>query len=248
MCTQELLTPQEYLQKNRTYLWGPTNTITLYYPGAWQDYGPLDLVLGWHRTRDAQTPVVAIYVDYACTRGMVLQFAKAIESRYRTSIDDASELKPEVFGKKNIRDFYHKDMKPKKVDQWIDAQVDEDPFFGTRVFYSSINLTLIYLKTDAIETYQILQNQKIFPNIIVLQDHGLGGQWTRFCGDSMLYNVSKVKPTLLYVHREPWPNYKPVSKYHIDKGQMHQFERRLYLSESVDWLSSGYKPDSILPC
>ena len=67
-------------------------------------------------------------------------------------------------------------------------------------------------------------------DIVVTQDHGLGGCWTSFCNDSILEKIAvdyKMLPKIILSGGEAWNGYMKVSDY-FGKFGMHQAERTLF--------------------
>jgi hypothetical protein len=216
--------PKELLISKEGRAFSPDGIATIYYPGGHFDYGPLDLLLNAY-----PSAVVAIYADYWVEFDDLEKFIKSIRRRYETGRQVVvTELTPKDFGAKNIDAFYPK--------CWTDQQVqhyreENQTQLGFRYYFPEINLTLLYLKADAMQVYKSLQKVNIYPDIVVLQDHGYGGGWVDFGGESLLYKAAKSKPKYLYVaeNTTAWPGYSQISDSHLDEGQMHHFLRSLYL-------------------
>ena len=71
---------------------------------------------------------------------------------------------------------------------------------------------LLFMRTEALGTYTLLNRFLSAPHVVVLQDHGLGCFWTPFGGNSIFYRDAQITgrlPQYLYVdaHTEVWPNY-----------------------------------------
>ena len=89
---------------------------------------------------------------------------------------------------------------------------------------------IVYLGTEAIQTYHILINScQIKPDLIILQDHGFGGNWGGqtfgYSEDqkAKLYGISKVSaslPDYLLVGENtvPWPEYNPITDFEGSHG------------------------------
>lgn len=214
--------PKEYLLSNEGRAFSPDGIATIYYPGGFLDYSPLDLLLG--RTSSA---VVAIYADYfTAFDDEFANFLKSIRRRYYADYPIETELTPKDFNAKHIKDFYPNDW----TDELRRSNRGESQYqLGFRYYYPKINFTLIYLKADAVKVYTSLQKVNIYPDVVVLQDHG--GIWTEFGGDSSLYKAAKRKPKYLYVARNTtvWPGYTKISDASLDEGQTPHFLRSLYI-------------------
>jgi hypothetical protein len=73
-------------------------------------------------------------------------------------------------------------------------------------------LFLVFLHTEAIKTYSLLNQFWGSAHAVVIQDHGNGNFWTKFGGESKLYscasNDNKL-PEFIYLdsNTDCWPNY-----------------------------------------
>ncbi len=96
-------------------------------------------------------------------------------------------------------------------------------------------LALLVIGGEAVATYDALfcQVGSVAPYAVLLQDHGFGGNWTRFGGpDSPLFQLAAAHglPEWTFIGdtsgTAPWPSYHVVSG--PDQGGMHNVPRRLY--------------------
>jgi len=225
-----MTSPGEYL--SNPIHWGLRGGPTLFYGACGMDYGPLDLFLSPHQHLDQMT---AIYVDNALPIDELRRFIKAIARRYASASHNIREtqLSPESLGLKHA-DFFPKlndAQYPEGYAQFFEEF--EKDFFGYRFHFQDIGLTLIYLKTEVIQTFRIFQKKlKIYPDLLVLHEHN----WFNFpfAGDSLMYRSARVKPRFIYVadNTQPWPGYTKVSEPFIDEGQQHPVPRTLYLENT----------------
>ena len=97
-------------------------------------------------------------------------------------------------------------------------------------------LSFFYFFTEAIQTYLNLWGLNgRAPLAVVVQNHGLGGLWTRLDGDCLLYAAAKRLPKYLYVGdigSEPWPGYRRVSKEGINRNSQYRSRRALFRAEA----------------
>lgn len=237
------MSPIKYLHQAGLVRWGsPIESACLYYPGSYTDTGPLDLILK-SRSMDGQAPfdssVTAIYVDINLTLDLMEQLIARIKRRYLLNTALVDDLSPVDFGS-----FKYADFLPDENDSFYAAApnyareyvVENHSFFGVRAFFPEIQLNLIYLKAEGVQAYRTLQRAKIYPNIVVLQDHGPWGfQFASFYGDCLLYKAAKVLPRYLYLANEgdPWPGFERVSDSYCDEGQEHHYERYLAIRKLV---------------
>jgi len=93
-------------------------------------------------------------------------------------------------------------------------------------------LAILVVGGDGIATYDALfcQAHSTPPAYaIVLQDHGFGGNWTHFGGDSLLWQLAAARPPpwlLVADNTQAWPAYERVSS--PDTGGMHGNARALF--------------------
>jgi hypothetical protein len=91
-----------------------------------------------------------------------------------------------------------------------------------------------FFGTDAIKTFELLLKTEGPPTFLVLQDHGDGGNWTRFGRGGELEQLATslgLFPKFLFVadNTEAWEGYEQVTEYVVYGGQMHTHARALYL-------------------
>ena len=235
--------PIEYLYAAGNRRWGnPIATACLYYPGAYTDTGPLDLILRSRSPYGVQpfdSAATAIYVDININADGIENLINRIKRLYSTHTALVEEISPSDIGSFQYEDFLPNpnDHFYESVPDYADEYILEDrDFFGAKIFFPEIQLNLVYLKTEAIQTYRMLQKVKIYPNIVVLQDHGPWGfQYATFYGESLLYKAVKKLPHYLYLPNEgdPWPGFERVSDAYRDEGQEHHYERYLAVHKSM---------------
>lgn len=229
--------PIEYLQKSTVSRWGnPAEAPCLYYPGAYRDTGPLDLILR-SRSIDGQAPfdsfATAIYVDINIALDEIERLITRVQRLYSTNVVLVNDLTPADFGPFTYADFLpnaNDDFYASVPDYAREYALAEHDFFGVRAFFPKIQFNLIYLRAEGVQAYRALQRAKIHPNIVVLQDHGPWGfQFASFYGECLLYKAAKTLPQYLYIANEgdPWPGFERVSDSHCDEGQEHHYERYL---------------------
>lgn len=210
------------------FLAGNGNMVTLFYPGAFKDWSPLDVF--------ATTCNRFILIDYYISKAVARQFLLDLPWFVNGSIQ---ELGPDDFGVANWQAFWQEGPKKRyRMDGGM-MSPDSDPFvLKAQLHNPSGNLSEVYyFGTEAIKTFEVLCDFGMKPGVIVCQDHGLfSGQWTDFSGFSLLYAAAvrhNALPKYLYLDTSqrpsPWPGYeKQVSQPQIDYGQMHKFPRALF--------------------
>lgn len=197
-----------------------TSGEILYYPGAGTDYGPLIRFSGPTEVK------TVIYADYGMEKEPVIQFLSSIPG---WSVGPMSDLQPLDLGLvASWEQFWPVNPKSRKFANPASA-------FGLRAKLvrqqDGVSVDFIYLATEAVQTYANLLLAGLRPTIMVLQDHGFGGNWTQFGGNAELFKHAKgALPRYLLVgqNTEVWPGYAPVSGGRVDAGQMHAFERVIF--------------------
>ena len=72
-------------------------------------------------------------------------------------------------------------------------------------------------------------------DVLVTQDHGLGGCWTSFCNDSKLEELAvdhKMLPKMILSGDEAWRNYEAASDW-FGKFGMHEGNRKLFTIQII---------------
>lgn len=92
----------------------------------------------------------------------------------------------------------------------------------------------VFLGTEGIGTYGVLVRAGWRPNFVVLQDHGLGGNWNSFGAGGLLEASARqlaALPELLLVaeNTRPWEGYTQISDGCAYPGQLHTHRRAVFL-------------------
>jgi len=178
---------------------------TIFYPGAGFDLSPLQL-FGTYGD-----PAQVYLVDY-----FIYHSETPIRQRIYNVGENITELYPSHFNRNNWSEFwsddenffnenFHHPNHAWGIQAIINNQQDESKKFN-----------FIYLGTEGIKTASILLDNHIYPDVLVLEDHGI----PRFSGaQSLLYKeMSKHLP--LYILMDPlgaggteiWPGYEQVTE------------------------------------
>lgn len=230
---EELLHPYQYFANELNSIGNPVGVATMYYPGAGLDWESINVVLSALNNSNRRPSLLqVIYVDYdpSIKQGDVTAFAeRTLRMELGLEVSDRQDLNFADFKERSAESFFP--TAKEAVPACLECSGDQD-FFGMRWLYRDARLSFTYLKTEAIFTYKILLKNKVFPDLVVLQDHGWGGGWTPFSGpESLLLAASKRHmPKYLYVasNGKPWPDYLKVSSAYAGRGQMHDHDRTLY--------------------
>ena len=218
----------EYIKAN------PNSFKTVYYPGAGQDFTAFHL-FGKYATTEK-----IFYIDYLNDEPIL-----SIKSTLKNRGKDTQILSPSYFGCRFWNQFW-----PSRRDSWFNGAdwfnnnlINEENSWGLKTTFSRKSNTnksfdFYYLSTEGIKTMDILLKKNICPDVLVLQDHGYGGNWSYF-GDntSPLYEVMKdYLPEYLLVDPKGntvvWPGYEQVTQpfYNNVEGpsSMYNCERALF--------------------
>lgn len=198
----------EYLEKNSFEF------QTIYYPGADKDFSPLELFA--HHT-DVKAVYYSDYGSNIKQSGLhTLTNLESLEDDdpfYLYQLRDFMHLTPRDFGKSFWGEFWHPNPNShefgKPENAWgikIGMICNNEPF------------NFVYLGTEGVGTAMVLLENKIFPNVVVIQDHSTGGNWTNFGGNSSpLYLVFR-QHMPKYIFTEPninkslWPGYEQITE------------------------------------
>ena len=205
----------------------PQDGMVLFYPGCGTDYGPL---LHFSQTERVST---AVYVDYLMTRGHIVELLRDLmrAAGVRAESPKLTPLRARDFGLAGWKDFW-----PETERSLVFGKPDKA--FGVTCdlqLHPDQQTRLIFLRTEAHQTYCNLLNTSLQPNMVVLQDHGFGGNWQGF-GDeeSPMYLAAlecRALPQRIFVaegNTRPWPGYRRSGSEILLEGQMHQYQRAVY--------------------
>ena len=197
---------------------------SLFYPGAGYDFSTLKFFMEMSAVKNYY------YCDYMndeITNISVFENLVNQLSPFGFLVQNIGNLRQEYFNQNQWAAY------------WYPSQ---EARFGGTVFQSFISLyriikggrqfNLYYFGTEAIQTYEILLKNKINFDIVVTQDHGLGGLWTTFCNGSILETLSrqyKKMPKILMVGQgqDSWDGYENITQPFGSFG-LHQSSRLFY--------------------
>lgn len=220
--------PEDYFRSLMGHAFGASGRATIYYPGSGCDDGPIDLFLG-----ATDESVDFYYVDYVREGANLDKLRKKIENDPRGgSLAVETVLSPSDFGASSMKAFYPSrgrctEAEWARLSQWVPTNQER---LGFRI--SNGRATFTYLEAEAIQCYKLLLKNKIFPNVVVLEDPNYGGEWTNFGGDSKLFRAAKNQPRYLYISEgtNTWPGYIQVSDFRVDENSTHRRRRYIYLN------------------
>lgn len=193
-----MLSLPEYLKANK----GKFNI--LYYPGSGMDLSPLYIfgILGNTKS--------TYFADY------FKSYFDSVADNF--DIFNVASLNPQDFNRHSWDEFWydHPDAKDFSVDPEIAGGLSFEIALPNLVNEQVAEVT--YLNTEAVGTAKILLENGIRPDVVVLQDHGFGGEWTRFDGELFRNQFAPdYLPEYLYVAvdgptSDPWPGYSQVTE------------------------------------
>lgn len=188
----------------------------LYYPGAGNDFETMKLFI------DSTTINTVYYADYLEKFKIDILIQKLGDN---WSLINQEEIYPQDFNQTKWSDFWYN----------LDTAVHfgkPEAAYGIKLILKNTQekeCTLFYLGTEAIMTYHILLQNNIKPDVIILQDHGFGGNWENqvfgFSENktSKFYGISKVSaslPQYIFVgeNTTPWSEYKQLTSFEGQYG------------------------------
>ena len=197
----------------------------IYYPGAGFDFGPLNLFSQNNHVKKI------IYCDYSKEfngeekRFRIIKMIRRVAGL--TISEGPIELNPSEFKYTDWDSFWRNNPR--------DLQFSNPEHAFALKFRLNRNkkaIDFIYFNTEAIGTYEILIQNKIRPNLIVLQDHGTGSNWDSFAREgSLLYQAAENSlPEFLFIahNTDIWPGYTQYSEYSLQEGQTGRHKRALF--------------------
>ena len=202
----------------------PKNCKTLYYPASGTDFATFFYFAEHSHIKNFY------YCDYLNTEfttdAILNSFTEqAADKGY--SITYYADFTPKSFHENTWDAFWHENSLQLAFGK------PENAFASIfKIQKGTQSWNLFYFGTEGIKTYKILLNNNIKPDVVIVQDHGLGCFWTEFSGRSYLYEMAEDAECLpryivLGLNHEPWPYYTPVSKPFGVFG-MHAHARQLF--------------------
>jgi hypothetical protein len=193
----------------------------VYYPGAFADFETLEFFMDFTEVNEVY------FCDYWAKSewdNIVSEFLRIMGEN--VSLIKVADYYPAHFGLSKWADFWHQDCSEV-------ADIDNCSFVSEyKVKRGNRELKLYYFGTEAIGTYDVLLGLKLRMDVVVCQDHGLGGLWTSFCEGSLLHDIAKRRkflPKYLMVgcDQNPWSGYSQCIP-DFGKFGLHQLPRGLY--------------------
>jgi hypothetical protein len=201
-------TTNEYLTSNEKI------GSVLYYPGGGTDFKTLKLFV-------EKTSINQVYYsDYSANKLDIANLVSKLGEDW--TLIHQSDLIPKDFNQNKWSDFWY------NLESAVKHGQPENAYALKLNFKNDVlgkEFVLYYLGTEAIKTYHILLNNDIKLDVIVLQDHGTGGNWSKFGigGDEKMYGLGKASanlPSLLFVGKktDPWYDYIQITPFEGEYG------------------------------
>jgi hypothetical protein len=201
----ELPTLEDYLQKHGSEM------KRVYYPGAGMDFSPLQLFGTLNKGVDLY------FTDYMSIPELCTVL-KRLEKSVKTSI-----VTPKDFNQESWEDFW-----PTNIDRAEMMGHDPSEAWGRKFEFHNKNLdcTLTYLGTEGVQTVRILCENHLAPDVLVLQDHGCGGNYALFGGENSFLHQAMKHCLPKYILMDPtvagntimWPDFEQVTQAYIPKA------------------------------
>ena len=146
----------------------PRDGLVLYYPGAGTDYGPLQ-----HFALNLDL-AVAVYVDYLASPSTIREMLRSVSATEPT----LQRVTPKDLGCRTWADFW-----PEQERSLMFARPSRAFGFQCDLqIHPGRSTRLIYLVAEGHQTFGRLLGTALQPDLVVLQDHGFGGNWRDFGG------------------------------------------------------------------
>jgi hypothetical protein len=201
----ELPTLEDYLQKHGLEM------KRVYYPGAGMDFSPLQLFGRFIKGVDLY------FTDYMFIPELYT-ILERLENNVRTNI-----LKPQDFNQESWEDFW-----PTNIGREEMMGHDPDQAWCKKFDFQSKDLdcSLTYLGTEGVQTAKILCENQLAPDVLVLQDHGYGGNYALFGGENSFLYQAMQNCLPKYILLDPtgagdakiWQGYEQVTQAYMPKA------------------------------
>lgn len=192
---------KQYIQDNQSEF------KVIYYPGAGFDFSPLQ-IFGTYGSPDH-----IYFVDFNP------DLNKDILERFVNRSNAVYDIFPEDFNKNSWEYFWRYDLEmPYEYAQFFNYSQGKKVFFPRNSEEDS-EFIFYYLQTEGIQTASVLLENNIFPDVIVLQDHG----FTMFSGSNSRFYLAMLAHLPKYILINPnesgsteiWPGYIQVTNSYV---------------------------------
>jgi hypothetical protein len=174
----------------------------LFYPGSGLD---ASAIVNLTQTMDLD---FIIYADYITEIDQLEELKFKLRNNFFTCGDEI-DVKPNFLNNKikSWAEYWH----PESIGQYSSSESAWAKLIPLKTPQEK-TIHLLYMRTEAIRTYKLLNRYLGAAHVVVVQDHGLGCFWTDFGGYSKMYLSAKGSlklPEFLYLDEftNPWPKY-----------------------------------------
>lgn len=205
----------------------------VYYPGSDIDGQPIKTFVS------SSSAHVFIYVDYGIRRTN-LEATLSRQGFLGYHLLDTIELDPKALSPE-CRPL---PLMPQETKYSPLILEDEKPYAFMNIYERNADLTadhgaerfaVIFLFADGIQTYDALfgNHNDFCPFVLILQDHGFGGNYDSFGKDGLLHKIAqrtKTFPELIILGHTPtviWDGYAPADC-KTTRGGLHHNKRQLF--------------------
>jgi hypothetical protein len=159
----------------------PKTLKRLFYPGAFSDFETLNYFI------ENSSVEEYYFCDYLNDDNSKTIINTALyEKLTGCIISSPRKLQPLHFGKLNYDLFWHHNPDARS---W--AQIENSYITEYLILKGRKSVKLFYFGTEAIATYEALLQCERNPDVVVLENHGLGCLWTPFGGDDLLFQTAR---------------------------------------------------------
>jgi len=174
----------------------------LFYPGSGLD---ASAIVNLTQTMDLD---FIIYADYITEIDQLEELKFKLRNNFFTCGDEI-DVKPNFLNNKikSWAEYWH----PKSIGKYGSSDSAWAKIIPLKTPQGK-TIHLLYMRTEAIRTYKLLNRYLGAAHVVVVQDHGLGCFWTDFGGYSKMYLSAKGSlklPEFLYLDEltKSWPHY-----------------------------------------
>ena len=200
----------------------------VFYPGSYKDGQPIKT---FNKAHYAHT---YLYVDYMLKEDDLIMTLRQNECFAGYELFDCRNVTQEML----LPSGWKPHCPPMPIDYHSQEQV---PYCLLAIFerignseeHGAERFAVIFLFADGIATYDALfVNCHRTPAVILIQDHGFGGNYTRFGKGGLLEKLAndyhKLPPYIMCEKENEWAGYKLVPGLEPEIGGMHSNRRYLY--------------------
>lgn len=200
---------------------------TLFYPGAGYDFSTIEFFI---ENSNINNFYYADYFNLEINNETIFKNLTNWFGKWGYQIIEQIEISPSFFNEKNWDKFWY----PSSA---VRFGSDLELSFITKYIIEKEGKTwnLYYFGTEGIATYEVLLRNKISLDVVVTQDHGLGGCWTSFCNDSLLETTAskyKMLPKIILSGGDAWKGYQEASDW-FGKFGMHEGKRKIWKRSKI---------------